>query len=765
MSDDLNIIAKIESLCARNAFHEAEQKCRDLMKTSELPAELGTLYGLILEKLGRTSDAINNVRNATHQNPHYTEAFFQLGRLLIQSDQQDIADGDLREPIPLHFDWGRLNYQNTATFPSSKLPEGIACLRQSLQLDPTRMDALILLGLTLFDQPAHRPEAVEAIQKAASLAPDKPECVFGLGRIALWQGQCKTALDAFISVMKAAPGFPFIDAYIALANTGVHPVNPNVEPLLDQSVEGHCEIAAALADALSNPAVDAHAKGIFANVAPWYAQELSQFAIKYATAKGAYVASARLLNAALKLDPTSHHTSLAFGHLMFVSNALDLAETGFEKALERDPGNADAIEMLTAIRFGKSGKMEYAGLFGPNTQPNYSGLDVNILLEDVINLGEAKRQTLDFEHAIHFYEKGVRLYPDNAEVHLCYSETLAHMGEFQTALPHAEKAVELDPQNGWARTHLGALYRCVGELSNSWEMQEGRLSVERPNSRDNMPALERWNGQPLNGGKLLIWREEGFGDEMRYAGCLRDAIQEVGSENIVFECSPRLESLFIRSFPDVDIRLEDLKTADHSDMKYHLPLLSLPGRYRNELSDCPTSGKYLVADEQRVEKWRKRLAQIDGKPKSGISWRSFNLSWRKRTQSCTIDDLAPVIAQNNVTFINLQGDDCADDLAWAQEHYGCTIHTFDDLDIKNDAEEMAALLSALDVVVSSRTWVMTFAGSVGTPTLVFSGPYNSAMMNMAYDPWAPEVEVFYHRFGEDWSGPMAAIADALSKYG
>ena len=110
-----------------------------------------------------------------------------------------------------------------------------------------------------------------------------------------------------------------------------------------------------------------------------------------------------------------------------------------------------------------------------------------------------------------------------------------------------------------------------------------------------------------------------------------------------------------------------------------------------------------------------------------------------------------------------QGDDCAEEIAAAERQFDCSIQVFEDLDIKNDAEEVAALLTALDAIVTCRCWITAFAGALGVPTYCFSAPFNMQMMDLPYDPWAPMTKIYYRAYEESWEGCMRAISGALEQ--
>ena len=761
MTDAASLISEITSLCDQAAFQRAELKCREAGKAADDDPRIGVLHGQILERLGRPAEAIQVLRRLTESHPGFADGHYRLGRLLLETDRIEVAGGDIRKPFSFKLEWGEIVYPNRTRYPLSRIPEGVDSLLTCLQLDSSRVDAAIALALTYFDIPEKRGEAAQLIQQIVNAAPQLIPGHFGMGRLALWQGAIEIAHAAFTHVAAGDPGFPHIRAYLALATFGQSGGSSVPREIADQDTEGHGCTARAISETLANSNIRPALRNNFELLAGPYSRYLAERAREAVQSRNAYVDAANLIEATLRLSGSSYEICMAIGQLMFAGNVIEYAEIAFHNACAHSPDAKDPVRMLDLIGRSKSASPQYGGIIGPSPPPCYSGLNVHMSAEDVLQFGEASCKDLDLKKAARILGAGAQNYPDDAEIQLRLSEAYAYQGLIEAAIVPAERAHELDPDDGWISAHLGALYRCSGRWRESWTLLEHRFQYERPGSRSELPDLPRWTGQPLDEGKLLVWREEGFGDELRFASCLVDAIAEVGADKIIWECSPRLLTLFRRSFPGVDVRPEDLASPAHEGARYHLPLMSLPGRYRDDLDQFPASGRYLVADPDRVETWKQRLAEVSAAPAVGICWRSLNDSWRKRPQSNTLADWAPVLAASGLSFISLQADDCREEIARANADFGCSIHTFDGLDVKNDAEETAALMAALDAVVSCRCWIITFAGALGRPVFNYSGPFNNWMADLPYDPWAPTTKTFYRRHGDTWETCMQAVADAL----
>ena len=349
----------------------------------------------------------------------------------------------------------------------------------------------------------------------------------------------------------------------------------------------------------------------------------------------------------------------------------------------------------------------------------------------------------------------------DARIH--FATVLGITDRLQEALATFVDAAALAPEDAEVRSQMAVAALAVGRIQEGWEYYESRLQYWRRDSAARDFPMPQWAGEPLTGRSVFIWREEGIGDELRFSTCLGDFLDYAQDCRVTFECSARLETLYKRTFPHIDVVPEDL-TRTFEGYDYHVPLLSLPRHFRGSVAEYPASGEFLVPDPKRVEAWQERLAAIGDGPKIGIGWKSGNKSWVKSPLTTELTDWDPLLARKDIHVINLQRTDWQMATAAAHARHGAeAITVFDDLDLTNDLEGVTALLSALDCVVGGRCWISTFAGAVGTPGHVASRLLNPYVFGLDYDPWTPTTTFHYARHGEDWSGTVHHIVKILEK--
>ena len=236
------------------------------------------------------------------------------------------------------------------------------------------------------------------------------------------------------------------------------------------------------------------------------------------------------------------------------------------------------------------------------------------------------------------------------------------------------------------------------------------------------------------------------------------------ADHVILECHEKLVSLLSRSFPNVEVKAEDRSLdADRDDFDLHLPMGSIYKHFIDEIIEKGKPGSYLIPCPTRVKYWRRRLKAIGNGPYIGVSWKSINTSFSRRQNYTSILEWSPVFNIPNVTFINLQYIDFANDLKKLKEGLGIIVHNFDDLDHYDNIDDVAALCSALDVIVSTKTTVPIISSGVGTSTILANwkqSPWNNILLN----PKGPSIKIYERNTLETWDKTFNSISQDVLKF-
>jgi hypothetical protein len=303
----------------------------------------------------------------------------------------------------------------------------------------------------------------------------------------------------------------------------------------------------------------------------------------------------------------------------------------------------------------------------------------------------------------------------------------------------------------------------TGRLREGWRRYDygflpTDLASRTPKRHFQVP---QWRGEPLGDKRLLVWGEQGLGDELWLFGLLNEALEHC--HNVVMDCEPRLVSLMSRSFPTVKVRatnLNPMMARGSQDFDVHIPTGSLLGLFRNNIEDLQKFKPYLQVDPDLVVDFSERLSPFKGKKLIGLCWRSGMLSANRNTHYLAIDELTPLLEQEDCVFVNLQYGDCEEELRRVELQLGINIVRWDDVDLKNDQESVAAIISCLDAVVSAGTAVAQMAIAVGQKTILF-GLKDWVYLGQTNYPWANYVRSFPPDFGKPLTSIVPKIVDEI----
>ncbi len=277
------------------------------------------------------------------------------------------------------------------------------------------------------------------------------------------------------------------------------------------------------------------------------------------------------------------------------------------------------------------------------------------------------------------------------------------------------------------KSALSYLYLRSGKVALGWKYYDYGFDPLIPMSIKRNPnrtfAVPKWEGEKLKDQTLLVWREQGIGDEILFASVLPDLINDV--EKIILECEPRLIDIFQRSFPTIKVRAAEFDNSNqnfqiYSDFDFHIPIVSLNKIYRNKLEDFKKSNQpYFKSSPFKNDLFRSRMSAFDQKLKIGITWRSGLLDPLRNLEYTNILDWREIFTLPNVEFFNLQYGDCEQELLSAEKEFQIKINRWSDIDLKNDLDDVLSIIQNLDIVIGPCTAVIWMSAALGKTTLVY----------------------------------------------
>lgn len=383
------------------------------------------------------------------------------------------------------------------------------------------------------------------------------------------------------------------------------------------------------------------------------------------------------------------------------------------------------------------------------------------------NLGLCLRNAGALEEAEEALRRALLIDPTSLETRLSLALVRIDRGALQEAEQYLRQLLAEDPQFAEAHTALSHLLLLSGRFAEGWLEYEWRLRL--PSSYRSTPLpVASWDGRPAHDRTLLITAEQGLGDQIMLLSCLGEAIARVGK--CWLECDPRLVGIVARSFPEVCViasgPVRDMAWLEHMGRPdLQVALGSLPRILRATRADFPVHRGYLHADSARVGAWRARLRELGSGTRIGISWRGGAATTRGVLRSIALRNWQPIFDGGRGNFVSLQYGDCQDEIRSERDRLRAKLWHFPDAIA--DYDETAALVGALDLVVTVQTAIAHLAGAMGKEVwiLVPVAPEWRYMADGEGLPWYPSARVFrQQRFG-DWDGVIMQVAEQLDARG
>jgi tetratricopeptide (TPR) repeat protein len=267
------------------------------------------------------------------------------------------------------------------------------------------------------------------------------------------------------------------------------------------------------------------------------------------------------------------------------------------------------------------------------------------------------------EESLVFYREAVRLAPGFSRPYHNMGFAYQHLGRLSEALEAYDCALEHAVDEGEKIEGRHSRSICLigmGRLEEGFREYEIRNNPRFRAYVQIVSKAPRWQGEDLNGKRMLVIGEQGLGDEFMFANILPDLARAVGPDGkLQIAVDKRLTGLFQRSFPAADVGAYDDRRFTNRDGSHELRLVpwaeeggttpdfhmmmgSALQYLRKDVSDFPHDA-FLVPDPGRVEQMRAQLAQWGPGPFVGMCWRSMMLGVKRSKYYSVLDDWGPIL--------------------------------------------------------------------------------------------------------------------------
>ena len=355
------------------------------------------------------------------------------------------------------------------------------------------------------------------------------------------------------------------------------------------------------------------------------------------------------------------------------------------------------------------------------------------------------------ELALMATETARTLAPQDASAHRGYGFALGNLNRLEEALVSYDHALSLLPDDREALWNRALALLALGRFEEGWLGYEYRNLRHKTLAARKYPKPLWWGKEPLKDQRLYIYWEQGLGDTIQFARYA--LLAAAAGAKVAFSVQGPLLRLFKGFEPDVTVIGQN---EAPTEFDLHCPLLTLPLAFGTRLETIPTwEDGYLTAPLEDIARWDKRLPA--GRRRIGLVWSGSQMHGNDANRSLALAKIAPLFQSDDV-WVSLQKEVRDADRA-ALEASGIS-----DVSAElGDFADTAALISALDLVISVDTSVAHLAGALGKPTWVMVpfAPDFRWLLDREDTPWYPKMRLFRQSRAGDWDGVIARIGEAL----
>lgn len=490
----------------------------------------------------------------------------------------------------------------------------------------------------------------------------------------------------------------------------------------------------------------------------------------------------------------SVQSALHSGYELHQAGDLKAAERFYRRVLKRDKNNPDALYLLGTLLYqtGDLKRAEKALRLAMAERPSHpetlynlaralmdvdEPVEAEFLLTQVLtaqpknvsalrNLGVVRLRAHNPAAAQGVLEQALELEPGAAETWCDLGLAYSQAGEDKKSERAFGQALSLDPNHARARHNLGHLKLRQGRFKDGWADYDARKFDSQAAFKHRPFEYPEWRGEDLTGKTILVWGEQGLGDQILHASMLLDLIKCAG--HVVVECEPRLVSLFRRSFAAATVvaTTEPPRTEiAAAQPDYQVSSGSLGRWVRLDRAAFPDRSSYLICDSKAVIP-RSTLSEPLAKPRIGVSWKSARTAFGAPKSTDLGVDWGPIFQNgSDADYFSVQYGDVRADLKAAQHACEVNIHANLGFDVTQDIDELATFLTSLSLLITTSNTTAHLAGALGVPVwcLMPRGPgrlwywFDGEQSSL----WYPSMTLYRQKSAGKWDEVFDQVASDL----
>jgi tetratricopeptide (TPR) repeat protein len=356
-------------------------------------------------------------------------------------------------------------------------------------------------------------------------------------------------------------------------------------------------------------------------------------------------------------------------------------------------------------------------------------------------------------------ESALELQPDFTEALVNRGNVAFEQGRIEEAQADYARALELNPDYPAARYGRGLACMTQGDWQQGFPLYEARENIA--NAPYVPPRYPRWDGGPLGSERLVLLHEQGLGDLIQF--CRFGPILAAQGIDVTLLVPQNMRAL-LSTLKGVELATPANAPAPNGRQLRWLALMSAPGALQITPDNVPAPVPYLAAEPARVNAWRRRLGTQGFK--IGINWSPGPAkNWFDGRRAIPLELFAPLAALPDVRLISLQRGPQSGEVAQAPFRDRIEVPDVDPDPSGDRFLDTAAVMMALDLVVTCDTSIAHLAGALARPvfTALTDVPDWRWLRGRQDCPWYPTMRLFRQSKPQVWSDVVAKIATAAEE--
>ena len=471
--------------------------------------------------------------------------------------------------------------------------------------------------------------------------------------------------------------------------------------------------------------------------------------------------SISLFKKALLLDPKSTQVHFNLAKAFREKKEYEKAIYHYKIVCEKSAENLQAWKEL-GISFSRGGYYEQA----------IKVFKKVIFLEEknpdlLCELGLAQTLLGKLEDAKLTLEKSLKINATHSPSWINLAVVNEHMGKTNVALSIYEKILSYNKteHNVSLRQALALLSLC--NFDQGWKKYKVRYLWPQTKTLHKKIDIPFWNGESIPG-KLLVWTEQGLGDEIIFGTIINDLIKDF--KDVKIACSERMQPIFKKAFPKNQViprEINGIASKHLRDINYQASLTEVASIYRPNIESFKSDGIYLKSNEKKTEELKAKYRKGRKIPLIGISWRSSN-TLAQNQKSMPLINWENIINLSSAEFISLQYGNTDAEKKYFYEKTGIELISDSEIIPEKNFQGFINQVHAMDLVISVSNTTVHVAGALGVPTwaIIAKGTGRPWYWFNEHEEclWYKSVKIYNQRNSGDWTEPRLRIEQDLNDW-